>query len=147
MTAVQMIFHLEHRDVGAETDITRIGAGWLLGMSILLLLAYPNLRNARRNLLFVIVALPLLSAGLIASAARGPMVSLAIALPLTLLWFAKKRFLALAVAALLIVSCVASFVLSATRGSGQIQRQTKRDDCAIEWAIRFGIRRKKIELL
>lgn len=110
ITAVQMIFHLEHREVGAETDITRIGAGWLLGMSILLLVAYPNLQNARRNLLFVVVALPLLSAGLIASAARGPMVSLAIALPLTLLWFSKHRFAAWAVAALLIGSCVAAFV-------------------------------------
>ncbi len=110
VTALQMIFHLEHRDVGAETDITRIGAGWLLGMSILLLVAYPNLRNARRNLTFIIVALPLLAAGLIASAARGPMVSLAIALPLTLVWFAKKRSSGWVVAALLIGSCVAAFV-------------------------------------
>jgi len=105
-----MIFHLEHRDVGAETDITRIGAGWLLGMSILLLVAYPNLRNARRNLIFIVVALPLLSAGLIASAARGPLVSLAIALPLTLVWFAKQRSSGWVVAALLIGSCVAAFV-------------------------------------
>jgi O-antigen ligase len=112
VTAVQMIFHLEHRVVGAETDITRIGAGWLLGMGVLLLVGYPNVRNARRNLILIVVALPVLSAGLIASAARGPMVSLAVALPLTLLWFSNQRFSAVRiwVAALLIGSCVVSYV-------------------------------------
>jgi len=112
LTAVQMIFHLEHRVVGAETDITRIGAGWLLGMGILLLVGYRNVRNARSNLILILVALPVLSAGLIASAARGPMVSLAIALPLTLLWFSNQRFSAVRiwVAALLIGSCVGSYV-------------------------------------
>jgi O-antigen ligase len=112
VTAVQMIFHLEHRAVGAETDITRIGAGWLLGMSILLLLGYPIVRNARLHLFFIVVALPLMSAGLIASAARGPMVSLAIALPLTLLWFSKRQFapIRIWVALLLVGSCVGSFV-------------------------------------
>jgi len=111
VTAVQMVFHLEHRGAGAETDITRIGAGWLIGMSILLLLGYPIVRDARRNLYLIVVALPLLSAGLIASAARGPMVSLAIALPLTLLWFSKQRLAGVRiwVAALLIGSCVASY--------------------------------------
>jgi O-antigen ligase len=111
VTAAQMVFHLEHRAVGAETDITRIGAGWLLGMSILLLLGYPILRNSRRHLLLVIVALPLMSGGLIASASRGPIVSLAIALTLTLLWFSKRHFASIRiwVAALLIGSCVASF--------------------------------------
>ncbi len=111
VTAVQMIFHLEHRAVGAETDITRIGAGWLLGMGILLLLGYPILRNSRRHLFVVIVALPLLSAGLIASASRGPIVSLALALTLTLQWFSKRQFASIRiwVAALLVGSCVASF--------------------------------------
>jgi O-antigen ligase len=111
VTACQMIFHLEHRAVGEETDITRIGAGWLLGMGILLLLGYPIVNNARRYLCCVVVALPLLSAGLIASASRGPMVSLAIALVLTMFWFAKKQFAAIRVwvAVLLVGSSVASF--------------------------------------
>jgi O-antigen ligase len=111
VTAVQMVFHLEHREVGAETDITRIGAGWLLGMGILLLVGYPIVRGRRRYLFCVVVALPLLSAGLIASASRGPMVSLAIALVLTVFWFARRHFSAIRiwVAALLVGSCVASF--------------------------------------
>jgi len=111
VTAAQMVFHLEHRQVGADTDITRIGAGWLLGMGILLLVGYPIVRSRRRYLVCVVVALPLLSAGLIASASRGPMVSLAIALLLTAFWFARQHFSAIRiwVAALLIGSCVASF--------------------------------------
>jgi len=111
VTSFQMILHLEHRAVGEETDITRIGAGWLLGMGILLLLGYPIVRNAKRHLFCVVVALPLLSAGLIASASRGPMVSLAIALLLTMFWFAKRQFAAIRiwVAVLLVGSCVASF--------------------------------------
>lgn len=111
VTAVQMVFHLEHRAVGEETDITRIGAGWLLGMGILLLLGYPIVRNSRRYLYCVIAALPLLSAGLIASASRGPMVSLAIALLLTMFWFAKRQFATIRiwVTVLLVGSCIASF--------------------------------------
>jgi O-antigen ligase len=106
-----MIFHLQHRQVGAETDITRIGAGWLLGMSILLLVGYPIVRSRRRYLFCVVVGLPLLSAGLIASASRGAMVSLAVALLLTVFFFARRHFSAIRiwVAALLIGSCAASF--------------------------------------
>jgi hypothetical protein len=112
ITALQMIFHLEHRALTAETDITRIGAGWLLGMSILLLLAYPIVRGTRYKLLFVFIALPLLSAGLIASAARGPFVSLLLTLPLTVLWFSKHRFSAgrILVSVLLVASCLSSYV-------------------------------------
>jgi O-antigen ligase len=112
ITALQMIFQLQHRSLLAETDITRIGAGWLLGMSILLLLAYPIVRSPRFKLVFVFIALPLLTAGLIASAARGPFVSLVLTLPLTVLWFSKHRFSAgwIGVSALLIASCLGSYV-------------------------------------
>jgi len=111
VTAFQMVFHLQQRAAGEETDITRIGAGWLLGMGILLLLGYPIVRNRRRYLVCVVAALPLLSAGLIASASRGPMVSLAIALVFTMFWFAKRQFATIRVwvAVLLVGSCVASF--------------------------------------
>jgi len=74
VTSLQMIVHLKHRTATEETDITRIGAGWLLGMSVLLLLGYPLLRTARRNLILVVVALPVLGAGLVASARRGALV-------------------------------------------------------------------------
>lgn len=112
ITSIQMIFHLEYRALTSETDITRIGAGWLLGMSILLLLAYPIVRSTRYKLFFVFIALPLLSAGLIASAARGPIVSLVLTLPLTVLWFSKRRFSVgrVWVSALLIASCLGSYV-------------------------------------
>jgi O-antigen ligase len=112
LTAFQMIFHLEHRVAGTETDITRIGAGWLLGMSVLLLLAYQIARDSRRNRLLIVVVLPLLSAGLIASAARGPIVSLVLTLPVTLFWFSKHRFsvAAIAAAALMVASCIGAYV-------------------------------------
>ena len=80
-------------------------------MSILLLFGYQLLRSPRWNLFLVIGALPLLSAGLIASAARGPLISLLIALPLTVFWFSKNRLSAgkVAVFALLVVCCAGSF--------------------------------------
>lgn len=111
VTAVQMIFHLEHRAVAEVADITRIGAGWLLGMAVLLLLCYPIVRNPRRYLICVIAALPLLAAGLVASASRGPLVSVGVALVLTMFWFARRQFATIRiwVAVLLVASCVGSF--------------------------------------
>jgi hypothetical protein len=111
VTAFQMVFHLEHRAVAEVADITRIGAGWLLGMAVLLLLCYPIVRNPRRDLICVVAALPLLSAGLVASASRGPLVSVGIALVLTMFWFAKRQFATIRiwVSVLLVGSCVASF--------------------------------------
>jgi O-antigen ligase len=80
VTAVQMIAHLEKGPVDPDIDITRIGAGWLMGMAIVLVLFYPFFRTKLAQTMLVLCSLPLLVAGLVASAARGPMVSLALAL-------------------------------------------------------------------
>jgi O-antigen ligase len=79
VTAIQLVFNLESRSADAENDITRIGAGWLMGMAILILLFYPLSRNRRLQRALLIFLLPLFLIGLMASAARGPMVAVSIA--------------------------------------------------------------------
>lgn len=79
LTAVQLITSLESRSQDAEGDITRIGAGWLMGMAILILLFYPLSRNRNWQRALVVGLLPLFIGGLMASAARGPMVAVSIA--------------------------------------------------------------------
>lgn len=79
VTAIQLVSNLETRSADAENDITRIGAGWLMGMAILILLFYPLTRNRKWQRAMVIFLLPLFLAGLMASAARGPMVAVGIA--------------------------------------------------------------------
>jgi O-antigen ligase len=79
LTAIQLITNLEARSQDAENDITRIGAGWLMGMAILLLLFYPLARNRRWHRALLLFLVPLFMAGLMASAARGPMVAVSIA--------------------------------------------------------------------
>lgn len=112
ITSLQMVLHLEDRAATAEGDITRIGAGWLLGMAILLLVCFPLLRRSKQQTLFVCVCLPILIAGLVASAARGPAVGLALLLPLTFFVFARQRLSGVrtAMAFLLIVCCCGSYL-------------------------------------
>ena len=111
VTAIQMVLHLKQRAVGAEGDITRIGAGWLMGMSLLLLVCYPFFEKAKHNSILMAIGLPFLSGGLIASAARGPIVSVALILPLTYFWFSGRRLVAgrAFLAGLLLLSCVGSY--------------------------------------
>jgi O-antigen ligase len=76
VTAIGLIGSLEMRSRNADTDITKIGAGWLVGMAILLLIFYPLTQNKRRQRALFIFLLPPLVGGLMAAAARGPMVAL-----------------------------------------------------------------------
>ncbi|HTC61986.1 MAG TPA: O-antigen ligase family protein [Candidatus Saccharimonadales bacterium] len=76
VTAIGLIGSLEMRSRDADTDITKIGAGWLVGMAILLLIFYPLTQNKRRQRALLIFLLPPLVGGLMAAAARGPMVAL-----------------------------------------------------------------------
>ena len=77
LNALQLIFNLETRRRDVDIDITKIGAGWLMGMAILLLLFYPLSRHRTTQRALLAILLPLFSVGLMASAARGPMVSVA----------------------------------------------------------------------
>ena len=54
-----------------DLDVTRIGAGWLVGMAILLLLFFQVTQTPFWRKALAIVALPILVAGLITSASRG----------------------------------------------------------------------------
>jgi O-antigen ligase len=85
ITALQMIAILKSRSATSDTDITRIGAGWMIGMALLLLLFYPVFNTSGRQKVLFALCLPLLAAGLVASAARGALVSFALILPVALL--------------------------------------------------------------
>ena len=78
VTSLQIVASLEMRSQDTEGDITRIGAGWLMGMAILLLLFYPIVRVRTYQRTLTLFLAPVFLAGLMASAARGPMVALAI---------------------------------------------------------------------
>jgi len=62
-----------------DTDVTRIGAGWLIGMAILLLLFFPVMETSFWRKALTILALPVLVAGLVTSASRGALFSTLIA--------------------------------------------------------------------
>jgi len=85
LTSFEMIIGLRTRAANAENDITRIGAGWLLGMALLLILLYPVFDDSFRHKLCFAASLPLLAGGLVASAARGALVSFILILPLAFL--------------------------------------------------------------
>jgi O-antigen ligase len=84
LTAVQLIINLRQKTVdinavNSNADITRIGAAWLLAMAILVVLFYPLWPNRFARAVSFWLFLPLLIVGLIASAARGPIVALLMA--------------------------------------------------------------------
>jgi O-antigen ligase len=62
-----------------DADVTRIGAGWLVAMAILLLLFYRVVLSSFWRKTLIIFALPCLIGGLIASASRGAVFSVALA--------------------------------------------------------------------
>jgi O-antigen ligase len=118
---VQIVANLEMRSQDAETDITRIGAGWLMGMAILLLLFYPLSRRRGRRRMLLIFLVPLFLAGLMASAARGPMVALSIAVLIGVaVWMKEGRMKIVTAAALLF------FLTIGVGGAYLVLRQTDR---------------------
>jgi O-antigen ligase len=91
-TAIQLIFTLEYGSQDPSTDITRIGAGWLLGMAAILVLFYPLVPSRRAQRALFVFVLPLCIAGLVASAARGPIVALSIAVLIgSFVWLRQGR--------------------------------------------------------
>ncbi len=107
--ALQMILHLDDRQSSSTTDITRIGAGWLMGMLILLALYYKPFQRPSYNTAQAWVLVPLFSFALIASAARGPIVALLIVLVLNLVT-STKMFSRLVLTVLLLgISTYAAF--------------------------------------
>jgi len=91
-TAIQLIFTLEYGSQDPNVDITRIGAGWLLGMAIILVLFYPLVPSRRGQRALYVSVLPLCIAGLVASVARGPLVALVIAVLIgSITWLSQGR--------------------------------------------------------
>jgi O-antigen ligase len=80
LRAIQPIFYPEYAKwrgaklAGAVTS--DIGAGWLIGMAILLLLYYKLFESRSAQWVVRFLSVPLLAAGLVAATARGPIVSL-----------------------------------------------------------------------
>jgi O-antigen ligase len=107
--ALQMIAHLDDRQSTSATDITRIGAGWLMGMLILLALYYRPFQRPSYNTAQAWVLVPLFSFALIASAARGPIVALLVVLILNLVTSVKMVSRIVLTAALLGLSTYAAF--------------------------------------
>jgi O-antigen ligase len=91
-TSIQLIFTLEYGTQDPNTDITRIGAGWLLGMAAILVLFYPLVPGRRGQRALFLFVLPVCVAGLVASAARGPIVALSIAILIgSVIWLRQGR--------------------------------------------------------
>ncbi|MGH9716747.1 MAG: O-antigen ligase family protein [Candidatus Acidiferrales bacterium] len=109
--AVQMTLHLDDRQSGAATDITRIGAGWLMGMLILLALYYRPFQRDRYNTAQAWVLVPIFGFALIASAARGPIVALLVVLALNLVMSTKSLSKVALTLLLLGVSAYAAFAV------------------------------------
>jgi O-antigen ligase len=121
VTAVQIVVNLEMRSQDSETDITRIGAGWLMGMAILLLLFYPLSRTRGRRRMLLIFLVPLFLAGLMASAARGPIVALSVAVLIGLAVWMKEGRMKIVTAAVLLLFLAIGF-----GGAYLVLRQTDR---------------------
>jgi O-antigen ligase len=119
ITAVQLIGNLEIRSQDSDGDITRIGAGWLMGMAILLLLFYPLSRIRQRQRVLLILLLPLFSFGLMASAARGPIFALTIAALIGMATLLKEGRLRATTAAALLL-----FLVAGVGGAYLVLRQT-----------------------
>ncbi len=105
----------------ADADVTRIGAGWLVGMAAIIVVFYPLSNSEAHQRLLMVVSLPILVAGLIASVARGPMVALSVILGIRLvLWFKEgKQALAAALAFLFALSGASAFLVVRHAGNNK----------------------------
>jgi O-antigen ligase len=89
-----------------DADVTRIGAGWLIGMAILLLLFYRLVDSDLLRKCLIAVTLPCLTAGLIASASRGAVVAVSLALIVCVVKARRgKSKLPVVVVGLLLIVC------------------------------------------
>jgi O-antigen ligase len=105
ITALQMIIVLRNRPADAETDITRIGAGWMMGLALLLILFYPVFVQTALDKLYFAISLPLLAAGLVASAARGALFSLVLILPFAIFLAPRQRQKTIAFVVVILFAC------------------------------------------
>lgn len=102
VTAIQLVGNLELHGQDVSTDITKIGSGWLMGMAIILMVFYPVVQSRKAQRALFVVLLPLLIGGLMASAARGPILAMFAALVIgSITWMREGRLKARTVLILL----------------------------------------------
>jgi O-antigen ligase len=109
VTSIQVIANLVTRNQNTDADITRIGAGWLMGMAIVILLFYPVARTRGRQRKVIIFLLPVFIGGLMAAAARGPIVGLSIASLIGMAILLKERQLRIVTAATMLLVLALGF--------------------------------------
>lgn len=119
VTSLQLVTNLETRSQDAAADITRIGAGWLMGMAILVLLFYPVIRTRKWQRVLMIFLLPVFIGGLMAAAARGPIVALCLSALLGMAVWIKQGRMKIATALFLLL-----FLTLGLGGAYFVLRQT-----------------------
>jgi O-antigen ligase len=111
----------------AHGDVTRIGAGWIVGMAAVIVLFYPVFKSESQQRLFLLFAMPIYVIGLMASVARGPMVALFLILMIRVVyWFQEgKRTLALTLVAIFALSGTGAFLSVRTAGHNKYTNKAK----------------------
>lgn len=124
-TAVLLIAGLEVHNTSG--DITRIGAGWLVGMGMIVLFFYPLFKSESTQWLFVFAATPLFVVGLVASAARGPIVVIVLMGVIRLaMWFREgKGHMASLLVLLIVAGGVVAFSVFRGVGEGKYEHKTE----------------------
>jgi O-antigen ligase len=125
ITVVMLIAGLENHDYNG--DITRIGAGWLVGMGVLVVLFFPLFESEAKQRVFVLAAIPLFVGGLVASAARGPVVVvLLMGLIRLVLWFREgKGHMAVALVMLVVAGGSVAFLALQGASKGKYVNKTE----------------------
>ena len=111
-----------------DTVKTDIGAAWLIGMAILIVLYYELFEAKRVQWFMKLICLPLLAAGLIAATARGPIFALVLVLLTAPLVSPQKLFrpgAALRWLGLLIIIVIGSWVSFSSLWWAQTRFQQK----------------------
>ncbi len=109
-------------------DITQISAGELLGIAVLLIMTY-KLTDSRASQVALMVALPVLAAGLIAADARGPALTCLVLIGLSMLSKKKVEFRAsrvtqLSLIVIILVSIsIALAKMSATASGAKVKEK------------------------
>lgn len=101
-----------------DTDVTRIGAGWLVGMAILLLLFYRVVLSPFWRKTLLLLALPCLIGGLIASASRGAVFSVALASIILAFKISRGRSKTVVLVSMIFVMVCAAGAFYYLRGMG-----------------------------
>jgi O-antigen ligase len=111
-----------------DTDVTRIGAGWLVGMAILLLLFYRVALSPFWRKALIIFGLPCLIGGLIASASRGAVFSVALAAVILAFKISRGRSKVAVLGVVIFVAICAGCAFYYLRGMGNGKYSEKYDE-------------------